>query len=160
MALRRWCGEPVLELDHLTAIVQDSGATTRALERVLGAPAEDEFELPGMSIRTLRVGGVEIHVNAPTGPGPVREFFNRHGAGLHHLALRVVDLDAKLAALAAISIPALGTPIETAPGLREVFLDPAHTGGLLIQLVERRAHVAAKNLHRDATAELVRQAGT
>jgi hypothetical protein len=28
--------------------------------------------------------------------------------------------------------------VQTAPGLREVFLDPAATGGLMIQVVERR----------------------
>ncbi len=134
-------------IDHVTAIVADAEAASAALSRVLGVAPVGAIELGGMSIRTFRVGGVEIHVNAPTGPGPVRDFHRAHGAGLHHLALRVDDLDASLGELAALGLRAAGAPIETAPGLREVFLDPEATFGVRIQLVERR-HAA------DATGTL------
>ena len=127
-----------MELDHVTAIVADADAAATALSRVLGAPPAGTTELPGMTIRTFRIGAAEVHVNAPTGPGPVLDFLRTRGSGLHHLALRVDSLDQLIAEAPARGLRLAGAPVETAPGLREVFLDPATTGGLMIQLVERR----------------------
>jgi catechol 2,3-dioxygenase-like lactoylglutathione lyase family enzyme len=127
-----------MELDHITAFVGDVEAAASALERVLGAPPAGAVVLPGMTIRTFRIGEAEVHLNAPTGPGPVLDFYRAHGAALHHIALRVDDLDRRLGELERLGLRAAGAPIETAPGLREVFLDPATTGGVMLQLVERR----------------------
>src|SRR6185437_17181624 len=127
-----------------TAVVADADAAANALGRLLGAAPVATLSLPGMAIRSFRVGDAEVHVNAPTGPGPVDEHYRRHGAGYHHLALRVEDLDATLAELPKKGFAPLGAPVETAPGLREVFLDPATTGGMMIQLVERRVAAAER----------------
>jgi methylmalonyl-CoA/ethylmalonyl-CoA epimerase len=127
-----------VRFDHVTAIVPDADAAAAALRRLLGAEPVAEVSLPGMAIRSFRVGEAEIHVNAPTGPGPVDDHLRTRGPGYHHLALRVDDLDATLVALAARGFAPLGAPVETAPGLREVFLDPRTAGDLLIQLVERK----------------------
>jgi catechol 2,3-dioxygenase-like lactoylglutathione lyase family enzyme len=127
-----------MKVDHVTAVVADADVAAGALARLLGAGPVATVDLPGMTIRSFRIGDTEIHLNAPTGPGPVDDHHRKHGAGYHHLALRVDDLDATLAELSGRGFTALGAPVETAPGLREVFLDPPGTGGLLIQLVERR----------------------
>jgi hypothetical protein len=82
----------------------------------------------------------------------------KHGAGYHHLALRVEDLDRALGELSTRGFTPLGVPVETAPGLREVFLDPAGTGGLLVQLVERRALLPERyQVDGDATHRLAGQ---
>jgi methylmalonyl-CoA/ethylmalonyl-CoA epimerase len=127
-----------MKLDHVTALVADAEVAADVLRRLLGAAPVAALNLPGMSIRSFRIGDAELHVNAPTGPGPVDDHYRRHGASYHHLALRVDDLDAAIAELPSRGFAALGPPVETAPGLREVFLDPNTTGGMLIQLVERR----------------------
>jgi methylmalonyl-CoA/ethylmalonyl-CoA epimerase len=127
-----------MKLDHITAVVADAEVAAEALGRLLGAEPVAKVTLPGMSIRSFRIGDAEIHLNAPTGPGPIEDHHRAHGPGYHHLALRVDDLDATLAGLPGRGFTALGAPVETAPGLREVFLDPRTTGGVLVQLVERR----------------------
>src|SRR4051812_40775342 len=127
-----------MKIDHVTAIVGDVEVAASVLERLLGEKPTATVRLPGMDIRSFRVGESEIHVNAPTGPGPVEAHYQKHGGGYHHVALRVDDLDATIVQLAARGLAPLGAPIETAPGLREIFLDPGTTGGLMIQLVERR----------------------
>jgi len=133
-----------MKLDHVTAIVPDADVAADAMRRLLGAEPVAIVALPGMAIRSFRIGDAEIHVNAPTGPGPVDEHLRRHGASLHHLALAVLDLDATMADLATRGFAMLGAPVETAPGLREVFIDPRTAGGMLIQLVERRLVVSAR----------------
>ncbi len=129
------------KVDHVTAIVRDVEAARTALSRLLGAEPTHEVALPGMAIRTFRIGEVELHLNAPTGPGPVRDFLDRAGGpAYHHLALAVENLDAAIEDAARSGFGTLGPPIETAPGLLEVFLDPASTGGIMIQLVQRSTH--------------------
>lgn len=147
-----------MELDHVTAIVADADAAAEALSRLLGVAPIASLALPGMNIRSFRVGSAEMHVNAPTGPGPVADHFRAHGMSYHHVAFRVDDLDRALAELAQRGFAAAGAPIETAPGLREVFLDPKTAGGMLIQLVERRqASDTAYELDRSAVADLAEQ---
>lgn len=147
-----------MKLDHITAVVSDADAAGDVLARLFGAERVAALELPGMSIRSFRLGDAEIHVNAPTGPGPVDDHYRRHGAGYHHLALRVDDLDATLGGLAAKGFAVLGAPVETAPGLREVFLDPKTTGGMMIQLVERRVSTGeAYSLDGQAVSRLAAQ---
>jgi methylmalonyl-CoA/ethylmalonyl-CoA epimerase len=125
-------------IDHVTTIVRDLDATTGALGRVLRSTAVQESRIPGILVSTFTLAGSELHVVTPRGPGPVADFLDGGGRGLHHLAVRFDDLDAALAELRGAGIRALGEPVEMLPGVREVFLDPQQTGGLLIQAVERR----------------------
>jgi len=144
-----------MKIDHLTAIVENADQAASMLSRLLGAEPIGSTDLAGMRIHTFRVGNVELHVNAPTGEGPVQTYLREHGSSFHHLALRVDDLDSTLAELEGRGFKPLGAPCMTAPGLREVFIDPRTTGGVLIQLVQRDAHVAPEALNDAAVAALV-----
>ncbi|WP_394838410.1 VOC family protein [Pendulispora rubella] len=126
-------------IDHVTAVVGDTEAATHALACVTGAGPCAEVNSARMSVRTFLAGPVAIELTTSTSQGPVRDFYDAHGPIFHHVAFRVDDLDERMTALAARGLPTLGAPIDTAPGVREVFLDPKHTGGLMIQLVERRS---------------------
>ena len=144
-----------MRIDHLTAVVPDADAAAAALHRLLDAERVGSVDLAGMRISTLRIGGVELHLNAPTGEGPVQNHFAQHGASLHHLAFAVDDLDTTLGLLRSRGFATLGPPVEAAPGLREVFVDPRTTGGVLIQLVQRTGSVTPQDLHGSAVETLV-----
>ncbi len=146
-----------MKLDHLTAIVGDREGAAAALARLLGVePAR--VDLPGMAIATFAVAGVELHVNAPTGPGPVSDALATRGVHLHHVAFATEDLEREIQRVELLGFRVRGAPIETAPGLREVFLDPATTAGVLVQLVERTEAVDAASLRGDPIAALARSA--
>jgi methylmalonyl-CoA/ethylmalonyl-CoA epimerase len=125
-------------IDHVTTVVGDIEAATAALQKVFRCEPTAESRVPGMTVRTFRLGPSEVHVSAPTGEGPAQEFLRNHGAGMHHLAIRFDHLDSALESLRALGVETLGDPFELVPGIREVFLDPRTTGGILIQAVERR----------------------
>ena len=128
----------VKTLDHVTTIVKSFDETTAALARVLQTRPVLEWRIPGIVVSTFVIGDAELHVVTPRGAGPVADLVAKGHDGLHHIALRVDDLERALEELRARGIRTLGEPVEALPGVREVFLDPTQTGGLLIQAVERR----------------------
>jgi methylmalonyl-CoA/ethylmalonyl-CoA epimerase len=69
---------------------------------------------------------------------PIAKYIAKRGAGLHHIALRVDDIDAALAELKARGVRLIdGTPRPGAHGTRVAFIHPASTHGVLVELVER-----------------------
>ena len=129
----------VKTLDHVTTIVRSFDETTAALVKVLQTRPVLEWRIPGIVVSTFTIGGAELHIVTPRGAGPVADLVSKGHDGLHHVALRVDDMDEALEDFRARGIRTLGEPVEALPGIREVFLDPTQTGGLLIQAVERRA---------------------
>ncbi len=59
------------------------------------------------------------------------------GEGAHHVALEVADIRAAIAALTASGVRLLDAPRRAAGDVLSVFLDPAATGGTLIELVQQ-----------------------
>ena len=64
------------------------------------------------------------------------KFLEKRGPGLHHIALRVPDRVAAVERLRASGARILGEPKAGAGGHRYVFVHPASTGGVLLELIE------------------------
>lgn len=152
----------VVGIDHVTAVVGDAELTAGLMSKILGIAPSAVATLPDLEIRSFKIGDVEMHLVAPTGPGGVRDHCRLHGTSFHHLAVRVSNLDEAIADLSTRGFGFLGSPIRTAPGLREVFLDPRTTGALLIQIVERLGEEQSEGgtLDTSAIGRLVERART
>lgn len=100
--------------------------------------ADEAVPSQGVDVRVYTDGRTLVELLAPTDTeGPVARFLRKRGPGLHHLAYRVPDIDAKLAEIAAGGAPLLderARPGRT--GTRVAFLHPKFGGGVLIELVE------------------------
>jgi methylmalonyl-CoA/ethylmalonyl-CoA epimerase len=133
-----------LPLDHVAIAVEDLDAASRSWTLLGAVPAgEDErVDAQGVLVRTLRLGATLLELLEPIDQAsPVGRFLARRGAGLHHLALRVHDVEATLRGLldeGAVAIDAAPRPGRA--GTRVAFLHPRWTGGVLVELVE---HVCA-----------------
>jgi methylmalonyl-CoA epimerase len=79
-----------------------------------------------------------LELVAPVGPGnPIERFLERRGPGLHHVALRVDEpLADVLERLREVAIEPVGEIEPSSDGRPSVFLHPATTGGVLVELVE------------------------
>ena len=98
---------------------------------------EEEPEL-GLRILWVTAGETVLELVAPAREDSrAAAAIARGEAGVHHVALAVEGLDELLGTLAGAGVPLRDvTPRAGAHGSRVSFLDPAATGGALIELVE------------------------
>jgi methylmalonyl-CoA epimerase len=66
----------------------------------------------------------------------IAKFIEKRGEGLHHIALTVADLPATVATLKAQGARVLNEPRKGAGGHLYVFVHPASTGGVLLELIQ------------------------
>ena len=121
-------------LDHVGIAVESAGGELAAL---LGAPAGLTAMPSGVAVgRFGPAASLELVTPARAG-SPIERFLQRRGPGLHHIALRVDGpLEELLPRLEAAGYSATG-PIEpSSDGRPSLFLHPAGTGGVLVELVE------------------------
>lgn len=130
-----------MTLDHVGIAVRHLGDAARFYERLFGLKIAEQYELAGESVRVafLRSGAVDLELLEPMGGGgPLVKFLATHGPGLHHVAFRVSDIRAALAAaVAAGSTLVEPEPRRGARGSLIAFLHPSSTGGVLVEFVER-----------------------
>ncbi|GAB4372263.1 MAG: hypothetical protein Kow0062_08430 [Acidobacteriota bacterium] len=139
-------GQRVERMEHLGIAVRDARSRLAFWADALGLEVEHVERVEGEGVRTwfLPVGESHIELLEPLGDeGPIARALERRGEGIHHVCLRVTDLDATLARLARGGFELAGDVREAARGLRAAFVHPRSTGGVLVELVEDPAGTPA-----------------
>lgn len=129
-------------LDHVgiaCARIDDSLALFGDRFGLSVGPAED-VPSQGVRVRFVESGFVRLELVESLDPtSTFSQGLARRGPGLHHIALRVQNLDAALERLAAAGLRLIDTKGRPgAHGTTVAFLHPSSTQGVLIELVERR----------------------
>ena len=83
--------------------------------------------------------GANLELLEPTSDdSPIAKFLDKKGPGIHHVCLRVEDLEAKLKELKASGVRLINEePKQGAHGCRIAFVHPKSTGGILLELSEK-----------------------
>lgn len=69
----------------------------------------------------------------------VARFLDKRGEGIHHIAFEVADIEEKLEELKGKGVTLIDqTPRADAHGTRIAFIHPKCSGGVLVELVERK----------------------
>jgi methylmalonyl-CoA/ethylmalonyl-CoA epimerase len=127
-------------LAHVGILVPDlEPARTLFADRLgLEVTGPEDDEALGLRLLWVRAGAVVLELVAPLRPDSrAAAALARGEAGVHHVALEVEDVDAWLARLVGDGVPVRDPePRAGAHGSRVVFIDPAATGGALVELVE------------------------
>ncbi len=127
-----------LKIDHLGIAVNNLEEAAHIYE-LLGLKVERTIDLPerGVRVAFIPVGDSTIELVQPTSSdSAVARFLAARGEGLHHLALRVADVEGMLTALKEQGVRLIDeTPRPGAEG-KVAFLHPKSTGRVLIELVE------------------------
>lgn len=106
----------------------------------LGVSAIETVDSEQVKVAFLSAGPSRVELLEPTGDSsPVSRFLDKRGEGIHHLTFEVDDIDAALTRLREREVAILGDAARPgAEGTRVAFLHPQATGGVLVELVERR----------------------
>ncbi len=127
-------------IDHLGMAVYSIEEASRLYRDVLGLPSEGVEEIPDQKVRVacFQLGEVRIELLEPTAEdSPIAKFLDKKGPGPHHVAYRVDDLPAALAALKSAGIGLIDeTPRRGAGGMLIAFAHPKSTGGVLMEFCQ------------------------
>jgi LAO/AO transport system kinase len=125
-------------IDHLGIAVPALDAAIGFYE-ALGLKVEHRETVAAekVNVAMLPAGDSRIELlEASAADSPIAKFIERRGAGLHHVALRVPDLQAAVERLKASGARLLNEPRQGAGGHTYVFVHPASAGGVLLELIQ------------------------
>jgi methylmalonyl-CoA epimerase len=130
----------VVRVHHVGIIVRDAEAAAETYHREFGLDPVALEEFRGTArVAFLRAGETLLELIQPLHDDtPWASALRDRGEGPHHFALEVADLRETVRALTASGVGMLDPRPQRAPGnTLSVFLDPATTGGSLIELVQQ-----------------------
>ncbi len=130
----------MMKIDHIGIAVTDLEAALKFYRDALGLEPGAPEDVPSQKVRVrfLPVGQSALELLEATAPdSPVARYVEKRGPGIHHLTLRVDDIEATLARLRERGVKLIDeTPRPGAEGARIAFVHPSSTGGVLIELKE------------------------
>ncbi len=126
-------------IDHL-------GIAVRSIEQALGfyqgqlglaVTGRETVAQEKVRVAMLPLAGSRIELLEPAeADSPVGRFLEKRGEGLHHVALRVPNLNETVEKLRAAGARLLNEPRAGAGGHLYVFVHPTSTGGVLLELIQ------------------------
>ncbi|MDR2174530.1 MAG: methylmalonyl-CoA epimerase [Synergistaceae bacterium] len=128
-------------IDHIGIAVKSIEGALKFWEGSLGIKCTGVEEVAEQKVKTafLPVKDTEVELLEPTADdSPVAKFIEKKGEGIHHLAIRVPDLQKALSELKEQGVRLIDEkPRKGAGGATIAFVHPAATGGILLELSER-----------------------
>ena len=128
-------------IDHIGIAVKSIEGALKFWEATLGIKCTGIEEVAEQKVKTafLPVKDTEVELLEPTAEdSPVAKFIEKKGEGIHHLAIRVPDLQKALDELKAQGVRLIDEkPRKGAGGAMIAFIHPAASGGILLELSQR-----------------------
>ena len=132
----------VKKIDHI-------GIAVRSLEKALPFYTEilklpflgmEEVESEKVKVAFLQAGNAKIELLEPTSTeSPIAQFIEKRGEGIHHIALGVDSIEARMKEIKEQGIRMIqDEPKVGAGGALVAFMHPKSTGGVLYELCERK----------------------
>jgi methylmalonyl-CoA epimerase len=128
-------------VDHIGIAVKSIDGALKFWEGSLGIKCTGVEEVAEQKVKTafLPVEDTEVELLEPTADdSAVAKFIEKKGEGIHHLAVRVDDLEKALAELKEQGVRLIDErPRRGAGGAMIAFIHPSATGGILLELSQR-----------------------
>jgi methylmalonyl-CoA/ethylmalonyl-CoA epimerase len=130
----------IKKIDHIGIAVKSIEEASK-LYTLLGLKITETevVEEQKVKVAFLPTGDSEVELLESTDPdGPVARFIAAKGEGIQHIAFRVDDIEAALAALKEAGVRLIDEkPRRGAGGAKIAFLHPKETFGTLVELCQR-----------------------
>jgi methylmalonyl-CoA/ethylmalonyl-CoA epimerase len=134
----------VTHIEHIGIAVKDLQAAMDYYERVLGLSCYRIEEVADQKVKTafFQVGQTKIELLESTeAGGPIANFIEKRGEGLHHLAFAVQGIESALAQAQEQGLRLIDErPRAGAEEMQIAFIHPRSTFGTLTELCEKRPH--------------------
>jgi methylmalonyl-CoA/ethylmalonyl-CoA epimerase len=125
-----------MSFHHLGVATASGDDLAATFEGLLHAPVAHEEQFDGMTVRFLEFDRGYFELLEPHDGGTIARYLDRHGPGIHHVALETDDMDAALDRARECGVDLVDeTPRPGAWGHDVAFLHPESTGGVLIEFV-------------------------
>jgi len=129
-----------VKIDHIGIAVKSLAEAVKVYEDAIGLTVTgyDQVDDQGVRVAMLDIGESRLELLEPTGPdSPIEKFMTRRGEGLHHIALRVDNIEETLERLKTSGVRLVDSvPRRGAHNTRTAFIHPSSTHGVLLELVE------------------------
>jgi methylmalonyl-CoA/ethylmalonyl-CoA epimerase len=130
-----------MKIDHIGIATRGIDEAAKFYREVLGLDMTETEEVPEQKVRVamLPIGESRIELlEATSGDSPISRFLEKRGPGIHHVAVRVDDIQAALADLKQKGARLIDeAPRTGAGGCLVAFVHPSSTGGVLLELVQK-----------------------
>ncbi len=128
------------ELEHIGIAVKNLKDAIKIYE-ALGLQVESVEAVEEQKVTTACIpcGSVNLELLEAIGnEGPVAKFIEKRGEGIHHISIRVTNIEARLNELKEKGIRLIDqTPRKGAHNFKIAFIHPKATKGVLIELCEK-----------------------
>ena len=127
--------------DHVGMVIRNTDEVLGVFSRLFGFEAVEalaETEA-GFKSTLISKSDVTLELLEPVGPqGIIQKFMEKKGGGLHHVSIRVSNLEEEMTRLREQGVQFLSeTPNQVTDTSKNVFIHPRSAAGLLIELVQR-----------------------
>jgi methylmalonyl-CoA/ethylmalonyl-CoA epimerase len=131
-----------MKVDHIGIATRQLDEALRLWRDALGlqVTSTEEVTEQGVRVAMLPLGESQIELLEPLSPNsPVGKFLEKRGPGIHHVALRVTDIQAALLQLKEKGTRLIDeTPRLGAGGCLVAFIHPSSANGVLLELVQHQ----------------------
>jgi methylmalonyl-CoA/ethylmalonyl-CoA epimerase len=125
-----------MRFHHAGIATNDADGLADLYSNLFDAPVVHEERFDGMTVVFLDLDGGLFELLEPHDDGPIASYLDRHGPGIHHLAVGTEDIEAALSTARACGVDLIDDePRPGAWGHEVAFLHPTSTGGVLVEFV-------------------------
>lgn len=128
-----------MNFDHVGVATTDAKALAALFGDLFGVTVAHEEQFDGMHVVFLEFddGYFELLEPDPESEGAIARYLDRHGSGIHHVALETDDIEAALDNARDVGVELVDEePRPGAWGHEVAFLHPKSTGGVLVEFVQ------------------------
>jgi len=130
-----------MKIDHIGVAVKSLDDALKLYTDILGLQVHEIEEVPEQKVRVavIPVGESRVELlEATATDGPTAKYIEKRGEGVHHIAVRVDDIEKTLEDLKAAGIPLIDEKYRIgAGGAKIAFVHPKGTNGILLEICER-----------------------
>jgi len=132
----------MLKVEHIGIAVASLADAVPLFEKLLNSACYKTEAVESEQVQTafFRQGDTKVELLEATGPdSPIARFIEKKGAGMHHIAFEVDNIEVEMQRLAAAGFTLLqDKPKPGADNKLICFLHPKDTSGVLVELCQEQ----------------------